>query len=50
MIDTFTLSIAELEESLSMEEIWQAVETRMEQVDKEWNRDEELEELGMDWV
>ena len=50
MIDTCTLSIAELEESFSTEEIWQAVETRMEQVDKEWNRDEELEELGMDRV
>ena len=48
MTDAPTPSIAELEKSLPMEEIWRTVETRMEQVDREWNRNEDLEELGMD--
>ena len=43
MTDVPTPSIAELKASLPMEEIWRTVQTRMEQVDREWNESEDLD-------
>ena len=43
MTDVPTPSIAELKASLPMEEIWRVVQTRMEQVDREWNESEDLD-------
>ena len=48
MTDVPTLSIAELKASLPMEEIWRTVETRMEQVEREWSKSEEFEDPSMD--
>lgn len=48
MTDVPTPSIAELKASFPMEEIWRAVQTRMEQVEKEWSKSKEFEDPGMD--